>query len=137
MYSADVMWRLRIFVLGAAFGAVGGWAVPAIAGHYHVTGNYGGTGHALVHGASTTDDVWHGRTTPAQVTGTHWCGAGDEGRGMVLVSSGNGSTTCTATVRADYFYAHSRECYSFGYADYPNVVSAHYHYHHDACTFPT
>lgn len=109
----------------------------AQATHYHVTGNYGGSGHALVHGDSTGDQIWHGRTTPAQVTGNHYCGAGDAGRGLVIADQNNSLGNCTATLRADQFIYNSRECKSFGYANYPNAaIGEHTHGSHVGCTTP-
>lgn len=132
------MCTIRMLAVVAVGGSAAVISDTSWAGHYHVAGSYGGSGQALVHGESTNDQIWHGRTTPAQVTGTHICGAGDDARGLVVVDQNNSSGNCTASLRADYFYTFSRECLSFGYADYPNAgIGEHIHRAHYYPTCPS
>ncbi len=121
----------------AALVAAAVFASPAFGVHYHITGWYGGSGHALMHGDRTDDEVWHGRTTPAQVTGTHYCAVGDQGRGLVVIDKNNTLGNCTATVRRDQFIYGSAECKSYAWARYDNAaIDPHNHYSHVGCYTP-
>ncbi len=105
----------------------------AVADHYHVCCGTFGTGHALVHGYSTTDDTWHGRSHAANVVQAHYCAAGASGStlGDSYVS---GQSTCQIQVWGNQFVQGLGEnCHSWGYVDWPGITSAHYHSHHNVC----
>jgi hypothetical protein len=125
----------RRLVLGATLtGFAVGWFIQtASAGHYHVCCAPAGTGHALVHGGSTTDNVWHGRSEAGQVLGAHYCAAGSDGYGLKGSSTVDGNITCEVQVSGDPFIANDTECHSWGYVSWGTVTPAHYHYHHDVC----
>jgi len=102
---------------GVAF-VFGAGVQVASAEHYHICcSDIYGSGHALVHGGSTRDGVWHGRSTGNNVLVTRYCEAGSAGAGRKGFDTAFASETCEVQVRDSGYYL-DRECNSYGYIDY-------------------
>jgi hypothetical protein len=128
--------RATTLTLSVLCAAAFGFAVASASGdHYHVCcgGGIYQTGHALVHGASDSDNVWHGRSTANQVLVQRYCAAGSSGSGLKGYSYAGTNQTCEIQVSGSAFYYHDIEqCYAWGYIDpHDGVTSAHYHYAHN------
>lgn len=105
------------------------------AGHYHVCcgGSIYETGHALVHGQSDSDNVWHGRSTANNVLVQRYCAAGSSGSGLKGDDYAGSGQTCEVQVSgSQFYYRDAGYCWSWGHVN-PNdgATSAHYHYAHN------
>lgn len=132
--------RLAAYALWLAattFSLTGGAA--AFAGHYHnCCGFPWATGHALVHGGSTTDGVWHGRSTNNNVLATRHRAAGSTGAGVKGQSFAGAGATCQIMVTRNQFIANDTECHAWGYENknyYGELPEnwPHFHDHHNPC----
>ncbi len=117
----------------AAF-AFGGGVSAAAANHYHVCCGATATGHALVHGGSQSDNVWHGRSTANGYFDTRYCAAGSDASGLKGSSTGGANTTCQIQVAGNQFISGDNEyCHSWGFEDKGTFDNGHYHSHHSTC----
>ena len=134
----------RRFVGWAAGVAIGVFSLAgassALANHYHdCCGFPWATGHALVHGGSTGDQVWHGRSTANNVLATRHCAAGSQGAGTKGQTLAGSQSTCEIQVSRNYFIANDTECLAWGYEnkDYGGSGlpgnSPHFHNAHNPC----
>lgn len=100
----------------------------ALAAHYHSVNN---SDHGLVHGSSTTDGSFFGRTYPYYIGSVAYCGVGDTDNGINYGSSTNSGNLCSVWTEA--YYVKINECRGATYnqvAGGPAPVSYHNHYAH-------
>lgn len=128
------MKRLLVSAVTLAGGLSTGFTTVAAANHYHDCCGFGATGHALVHGSSEGDNIWHGRSTDNGVFNTRYCAGGSDGRGLKGDSTANSGATCSVQVfGSQTYYKDSEYCFSWGYEDKGVNDNGHYHNHHSPC----
>lgn len=109
----------------AAFLAIG--AAVAVAAHYHTVNN---RSHGVVHGDSTTDGYFFGRTNGYYLNDANYCYVGDTDIGLNYGAVSYNADLCSVWTGAYYYSINECRGASFNQVNGTNGISGHYHYAH-------
>lgn len=99
----------------------------ASADHYHTYNRP----HGLVHGSSTTDDSFFGRTDTYYIGDTNYCYVGDTDIGANYGTVTNGAANCSVWTWAYYYSIDECRGVALNAVSGPNPLNWHAHYAHN------